>query len=107
MTNTRNCEEMNEMSVLLKYYIQKVVSKIKTSKKAQEKTAPLRKNRGVVSSGYRYGSPALPFWRVWTISTLCGWGQAVQKISLFSPGSGSFGYFKLPPNLARNIFFCN
>ena len=46
MTNTRNCEEMNEMSVLLKYYSQTVVSKIKTSKKAQEKTAPLRKNRG-------------------------------------------------------------
>ncbi len=39
-------EEMNEMSVLLKYYIQKVVSKMKTPKKAKEKTAPLRKYRG-------------------------------------------------------------
>ncbi|MDO9325985.1 MAG: hypothetical protein Q7T80_13630 [Methanoregula sp.] len=33
------------MSVLLKFYLQKVFSKIKTPKKAKERATPLRKNR--------------------------------------------------------------
>jgi hypothetical protein len=36
-------EADNGMSVLLKYYIRKIFSKIKTSEKVKEKAAPTRK----------------------------------------------------------------
>jgi hypothetical protein len=42
---TPELEAENEMSMLLKYYIQKIFSKIKTPKKVKEKTAPTRKMR--------------------------------------------------------------